>query len=719
MLHDRGFASSISVHAFCPTMDLVAVATADGALHVHRSTSKKFQRLFSVNDPDLREISTLAWGPGGKVLAVGLANGSVSLFDVETGAPQPMPSSHTPHNDAVVTLCWTRQLGEGEVRTSTERRGGGGDGGGSSARAVDDLYVALEDRLNRFLAFPSPLREASSMSHLGDAAVQHRWYTASKVTQGTAALDILVSGDDSGVVTLSALGFFPVGCVDLSEAVDLSQYQRPRVCHVCLSADLQTLSVVLEARPHSKSHGAHASHNSLTGASAGGEGGAGGGAGDARGEEGESSSSSSSSSSSISHSSNVQYNLVAVDTSLLWDRRHELLQIATQCGHVGDLLSHVMETVVAMESNWSEAIGSLKTQLDTLQQLLNNHGRTTTSQQELFMLLTTGTPSAAAQQFFTQKLSDQGVGRLQKMLDTACSDLERLLVDHVQQSTQHIIFRIGELTGLAKWEQRFGDVGLREEVLDALMLGAQTLMIKTEDMLGDVREARINLNALFVWLLRVVHRVAGENRAAGPRALATVDVQRVASLLQPSRTSGTGGDSDAGGVGGGGGGGGGGGSAQHQQQQQQQQQQQKQKQQQHRQWRHDQRHPWADLAGPPCVVAGPRNALLQSHISDYFLNQAQASDSQDVCGQPGLASMFPSLPLPGHCASAQRAAASVSLRQTFDGLCDLWQKAFHEPSAEVSASFRPMSNIPVFDIYDEGNDKACIGEPSGTAPPPR
>ena len=77
-----------------------------------------------------------------------------------------------------------------------------------------------------------------------------------------SAFDILVSGDSSGVVTLSAYGFFPVGCIDLSAAFESYSIppskstksnskvslSRPTVTNVSLSPDLQILSVVLRAK---------------------------------------------------------------------------------------------------------------------------------------------------------------------------------------------------------------------------------------------------------------------------------------------------------------------------------------------------------------------------------------------------------------------------------------------------------------------------------------
>eukprot|EP00947_MAST-08B_sp_MAST-8B-sp1_P005477 g5477.t1 len=534
----RSFSAEIVAYSFCPTMDLVAVATADGSLHVHRSMTKNFQRLFTATEADDRAVSTLAWSPCGKVLAVGYDDGSVLPYDVESGETHPMPSCHAPHTESIMALCWARQLGEGEVVTAAGPRSmaaGGGHGAagaeGTDADArlalLDRLYVHFEDRASRFMATPSPLREAETFSQWKSGGARARWpQVAAGGESGSGALDVLVSGDNGGVVTLSALGFFPIGRVSLSGAVDLTEDSIPRVSHVCLSADLSTLSVVLVTERQRR--------RGAAGRATAGVGGRGGGTGSGSDDDSASVDEEGHADGYGHEDSEVRrrHHLVTVDTSLLWDRRHELLQVATQCGHIGGLLSHVGQAIGDMEKRWTDAVSALKSQVDTLRKLLDTHGRTAEPRAELFTLFTTGTPSPAVVQFFTQKLTEQGLGRLQKTLDTACSELEAFLVQHVQLATENVVFRLTELIGLARWERRFRPVGLTPPVLAALTAGAEALMVKAEEMLVDVRETRVKFGALFVWLVRVAHRMAGENRGPATRDMRMVDVERVAALLQ-------------------------------------------------------------------------------------------------------------------------------------------------------------------------------------------
>ena len=59
-LVDRGLASEGRLAAWCPTMDLLALATADGQLHLHRLN---WQRLWWTS-PEAPITGAAAWAPG-------------------------------------------------------------------------------------------------------------------------------------------------------------------------------------------------------------------------------------------------------------------------------------------------------------------------------------------------------------------------------------------------------------------------------------------------------------------------------------------------------------------------------------------------------------------------------------------------------------------------------------------------------------------------------
>ena len=94
LLVDRPLSAVVRVAVWCPTMDLIALAAADGQLSVRRLN---WQSLWSVTpgadaatggsggSAEAGRGDAVVWRPDGKALAVGGADGAVTMLDAEDG----------------------------------------------------------------------------------------------------------------------------------------------------------------------------------------------------------------------------------------------------------------------------------------------------------------------------------------------------------------------------------------------------------------------------------------------------------------------------------------------------------------------------------------------------------------------------------------------------------------------------------------------------------
>ena len=73
---------------------------------------------------------------------------------------------------------------------------------------------------------------------------------------------------------------------------------------------------------------------------------------------------------SITTTPTFRYHICHVDTSLLYQRRYELSEVALHFGAIGELLEHMKETFVSMKNTWMNGVQVLDTKWDAYVQQL-------------------------------------------------------------------------------------------------------------------------------------------------------------------------------------------------------------------------------------------------------------------------------------------------------------------------------------------------------------
>ncbi|KAL2619865.1 hypothetical protein R1flu_000070 [Riccia fluitans] len=475
LLLDKSLPSLVVIVAWNPGKDLLAMVTTDRQLIVHRLN---WQRLWAVT-PDFT-VTAICWRPDGKALAVGHVNGSIAIHDVENGEVLRRTGTH---QVAVECLYWAE---EGQNITDHE----------------DEVFF-YEDRTPRF--FPPPPKPPSmpgsapsfDMSVLGSAVDEQGGSSLKCATQDVRhGLDILCSGDKDGVICLSAFGVFPIGRLDTRELVicdtdcrgkrTSQQLLNASALQVSLSSDLRHMTVVCTGT------------NTVDGRSR------------------------------IAGPGNY---CISVNTSILGDRRKELRQVALQVSSIEELIDVLQTSLAVMEKHWSEAITAVRKKFSGFTQLLHEHGWNVSPQDELLGLLTCGHASPALHQFLASTMGEGGLKRLAKSVDTASKEMCSVLAEHMQPAAEIIVFRLGELRGLARWEDRLASVGLEEDLIDRALEHATMLSVQLERLLRIISETTGGFRVFFVWLLKALRQLNRETLSQ-TEPLPNVDSTAVANFLQ-------------------------------------------------------------------------------------------------------------------------------------------------------------------------------------------
>ena len=114
--------------------------------------------------------------------------------------------------------------------------------------------------------------------------------------------------------------------------------------------------------------------------------------------------------------------------------------------------------------------------------------------------------SAAANQFLSVTLGVGGLKRLAKSVDAALTAIHASLIDQVQPAAEQLLFQMSALAGLAGWEERLEDVGLRAEMAHACLARAEQVLAACALAAAACCDAARSFRHLFTWLQRCQKR---------------------------------------------------------------------------------------------------------------------------------------------------------------------------------------------------------------------
>jgi hypothetical protein len=226
ILATRNLGSDVVNMEWCPTMDLIALVTADSQLMVHRPGG--WQRLFLQSAFD-HPVTCLAWQPDGQVLAVGHADGSITLLGVEEGEQLGQLREHT---KPLSIFSWV-------PATDTMR--------------ADSPYTYSLTGL--FAPLPQLPKSGSAQQYLLEEGTPQFDANLHKLLfEAHTALpfDIAVTADSSACVHLAVHGRFSLGCLQIGDLPAMRFEAPPELMAVQLASSMHALTVVVrtKARAH-------------------------------------------------------------------------------------------------------------------------------------------------------------------------------------------------------------------------------------------------------------------------------------------------------------------------------------------------------------------------------------------------------------------------------------------------------------------------------------
>ncbi|CAJ1936334.1 unnamed protein product [Sphenostylis stenocarpa] len=467
---DKPLASQIAIAEWNPEKDLLAMVTDDSKILLHRFN---WQRLWTITPGKC--ITSLCWRPDGKAIAVGLDDGTVSLHDVEgvsgfvlNGAfvslfvvdrNGKLLRSLKSHCAAIICLNWEEDSQDDHGHTSK-----------------------YEDRTCRF--FP-PAPRVPRMPGLvsGDNGFMDDSEDSFQELSNSShqRFNILCSADKDGNICFSIFGIFPIGKVNIHNltfpsshdgAQTTKRVSNASIHKVALSKDLCRL-IVMCSGDLAK-------------------------VGDDLGK--------------IQLAGHNEHGLhcLALNTTIFWNRKNELHQVAQQASNIEDLTEVVRTSLSVMCRQWSDAMNTFQEKFSSLSTLIINHGLDSSPEEEFLSLLGGARTSPPVHQFLVNTLGEVGVKRISKVLSGAGKELQRIVLDHLQPAVEVIGFRIGELRGLSRWRARYHGIGLDESLLNNATEKAGMLLVQVERFMRVLSSVVQQYSNFFNWLLKCIKLLMSE-----------------------------------------------------------------------------------------------------------------------------------------------------------------------------------------------------------------
>lgn len=332
-----------------------------------------------------------------------------------------------------------------------------------------------EDNFRNYLPKLQPLNK--SYGTLSKVSPVEESVEDSKQLCEQKELNLLIVGCSSNSMSMYAFGVFPVSRLAVP-AINVDKIRK--ILSATISQDLQSLSLVLETED--KEQHSHCY-------------------------------------------------LMSFDTKLMASRHKELRLMALKFGQVLTLKEYLQATVQQMSEAWEDILMEMDSKLLKFAEDKKAAGTGTVSNDFLELLLF-GTPSPELQTFLLNDLTGKGLQKLGHSIETSYSNIQKLVVKHLQVVSQAILYHLAELRGMSLWYEKFGVLGLTTQTLHTAIMTVGSFVLKSSELQQVIDDSIKNFKAFFRWLYVVIQRMSNEKPPADLIKMTQHDINFVAEFLR-------------------------------------------------------------------------------------------------------------------------------------------------------------------------------------------
>ncbi|MCJ1379769.1 hypothetical protein MMC17_002872 [Xylographa soralifera] len=440
--------------AYCPTMDLVALATIDEQIHVYRLNG---QRVFGISNkkPDC-SVRQLRWKPNGQILAISYSDSSVSLISAQTGKSVHQVQYREQSEGKISCLGWGLNYTDAEetrARLDNLKIDIGHDDALNSGsqpfgaeRPLDlpnDLaFLDIEEVLPRLSILPATGGDDGIFS---SRASMDAIFHSSKKDNLDDTADVLLVGYDNGTIHLSIYDFFEIGTFDAQSATQDHQVCRP-ILH--------------------SNHSLCSTHSLLLWQSLG---------------------------------SQQALHFMPLDLRLIPETGRYLSLLASKSTRLQNVLRYIREVQIQIFSEFRASQELPRKFMRNIEETLQETNQCSFVD-AAYHLVVTGNCFPSMKEWLVEELGDRGHKRWDKAVVSGYENIGRLVHENLLPALQRFSVLISRLRGLSRFQESITELGLSTEELDHMLDTVNCLQLLAHSVLISVGSERRQFSAFSVWL---------------------------------------------------------------------------------------------------------------------------------------------------------------------------------------------------------------------------
>ena len=148
------------------------------------------------------------------------------------------------------------------------------------------------------------------------------------------------------------------------------------------------------------------------------------------------------------------------------------------------------------------------------------------SSDEFMELLVFGSASELLEKFLTD-LGEKGLKKLGQSIELTYSNVQKLIVNHLERVCYHLLALFGSLNGMASWKEEFSVLNLSGEKIGAVLESVASLLVKSVELQQVIDTSVKNVKSFFRWLYTIMVRLWNAHADANASLLSNSDLTKI------------------------------------------------------------------------------------------------------------------------------------------------------------------------------------------------